>query len=79
MKGSRLMSLRWKSTLGIVGIVTLAMGVATWMSVRSLHMAYLRGAQIQAEAFGRPMVLRAQELLGYHADLSMLKVLASLT
>ena len=68
-------SLRWRLSLGFAGILMGAMALATWASVSTLHRTYIRRAQGEAAAYARPMVVRAQELLGYNADISMLKVL----
>ncbi len=69
-------SLRWRITLTFVWILTVAMGLATWASVSTLSRTYLRGAQAQAEAYGRVLVLLGQEFLGGNADPSMLRALA---
>jgi methyl-accepting chemotaxis protein len=64
-----------KVASGIVAILTVAMGAATWTSVTALHRASLRRAQAEAEAYGRPLVLRAQELYALNPEPSMLRVL----
>src|SRR5574341_1824532 len=68
--------LRWRMVAGIAGILSVAVAAATWTSVATLRRAALRGAQAQAEAYGRALVLLARDFLGDTADVSRLKALA---